>query len=82
MRPVAGRCRYHEGMERPGPKPPPSPGWTAEYDENGVDLTLLRANLKLTPEERIRRADVMRRQALQLRAIGEEHRKNALRRDR
>jgi len=30
--------------------------WTTGYgeqDENGVDLTLLRANLKLTPTERI-----------------------------
>jgi hypothetical protein len=28
-----------------------------EQDENGVDLSLIRANLRLTPEERLRRAD-------------------------
>ena len=28
-----------------------------EQDENGVDLSLIRANLRLTPEERLRRGD-------------------------
>lgn len=53
-------------MDRPRPKPPASPGWTAEYDENGVDLTLIRANLKLTPLERARKAERLRRGLLRM----------------
>ena len=32
-----------------------------QQDENGVDLSLIRENLKLTPTERVRRADRFRR---------------------
>ncbi len=53
-------------MEQPRPKPPTPPGWTAEYDENGVDLTLIRANLKLTPLERARKAERLRRGVLRM----------------
>ena len=28
-----------------------------EYDENGIDLTSIRENLKLTPEQRVRRGE-------------------------
>ncbi len=42
------------------------PNWYGEQDENGIDLSLIRENLKRTPEERIRRADRARRQALKL----------------
>lgn len=28
-----------------------------EQDENGVDLSLIRSNLRLTPTERVRKAD-------------------------
>ena len=31
-------------------------GTLGQYDENGVDLSLIRANMKLIPEERARRA--------------------------
>jgi hypothetical protein len=41
-----------------------SPTWYGEQDENGVDLSLIRANLKLTPLERLRQGDRYRRQAL------------------
>ena len=34
-----------------------SPLWYGEQDANGVDLSLLRENLKLTPRERLLRAD-------------------------
>ncbi|MBX3377759.1 MAG: hypothetical protein KF678_12240 [Phycisphaeraceae bacterium] len=45
----------------------PTPGrgdWKSIQDENGVDLSLIRANLRLSPEERLRRADAARRQSL------------------
>jgi hypothetical protein len=44
-----------------------SPTWYGEQDENGVDLSLIRENLKLTPEERLLQADHARRSALELR---------------
>jgi hypothetical protein len=34
------------------------PKWYGDQDENGVDLSLIRENLKLTPTERIRKADL------------------------
>ena len=37
-----------------------------EQNEAGVDLTLLRANLKLTPLERARKAERMRQDVLRL----------------
>lgn len=45
-----------------------------EQDENGVDLSLIRENLRLTPHERLLKADRGCHSALQLRRIGEEHR--------
>ncbi len=33
------------------------PHWYGERDENGVDLSLIRENLKLTPTERVRKGD-------------------------
>jgi len=44
-----------------------SPG---QYDENGVDLSLIRANMRLTLEERGRRAERARRAALRVQQIG------------
>ncbi|MCW5776234.1 MAG: hypothetical protein KIS87_07345 [Phycisphaeraceae bacterium] len=65
-----------ERQDEPEPRPfTPFP----EQDENGVDLTLLRENLRLTPEERIRRGDVARRQALHLMDIGRKRRESAIR---
>ena len=42
----------------------------SDYDENGVDLSLIRANLRLTPTERARRAERARRSALRVQEIG------------
>lgn len=50
-----------------------------EQDENGIDLSLIRENLMLTPLERIRKADAARRQALLLMEHGQRHRENTLR---
>jgi hypothetical protein len=44
------------------------PLWYGEQDENGVDLSLIRANLNRTPTERLRRADRAASEALWLRA--------------
>jgi hypothetical protein len=55
------------------------PKWYGEQDENGVDLSLIRENLKLTPEERLLRADAARRSALQLQEIGRRNRGEASR---
>src|ERR1043165_1929959 len=45
-----------------------------EQDENGVDLSLIRANLRLTPEERLLLGDRMKRGALELLEYGRRHR--------
>ena len=50
-----------------------------EQDENGIDLSLIRENLKLTPLERIRKGDRARRQALRLREYGRQHREEFIR---
>ena len=42
------------------------PLWYGEQDENGVDLSLIRENLKLSPEERLLRGDQARRSAQEL----------------
>lgn len=51
------------------------PHWYGEQDENGVDLSLIRSILQLTPTERIRRSDQARRDALRLREYGRLHRR-------
>ena len=33
------------------------PLWYGEQDENGVDLSLIRSNLQLTPTERVRKGE-------------------------
>lgn len=50
------------------------PLWYGEQDENGVDLSLIRANLELTPEERLLKGDDGMYSALELRKYGEQHR--------
>ena len=45
-----------------------------EQDESGVDLSLIRENLRLTPTERVRRADRARRDALRLLEYGRRNR--------
>jgi hypothetical protein len=44
-----------------------------EYDENGVNLTVIRENLKLTPEQRLRKADARCREAQELQRFIEAH---------
>lgn len=54
--------------------------WTRGYgeqDENGIDLSLIRENLKLTPLERIRRGDAARRGALLLLEYGRRSREQS-----
>ena len=43
------------------------PNWYGDQDENGVDLSILRRNLKLTPTERLRRGDRATQDALRIR---------------
>ena len=50
------------------------PRWYGEQDENGVDLSLIRENLKLTPEERLRRMEQEAEAAMELRKGGREER--------
>lgn len=50
------------------------PRWYGEQDENGVDLSLIREALKLTPTQRIRRSDKARRDLLRLNEYGRRHR--------
>ena len=45
-----------------------------EQDENGVDLSLIRENLRLSPAERLRNGDQARRGALRLMQLGRQHR--------
>ena len=47
----------------------------SQYDESGVDLSLIRANMKLTPEERARRAERARKAALRVQQIGRDSRR-------
>lgn len=64
----------------PGDPPAPdAPPWFAygEQDENGIDLSLIRENLKLTPWERACRADDARHNALTLLEYGRRHREKA-----
>lgn len=49
------------------------PNWYGEQDENGVDLSLIREALKLTPEQRLLRADAGMRSALSLRRNARRH---------
>lgn len=63
----------------PGTGPEPlSPGWYGDQDENGVDLSLIREMLRLTPTERIRRMDRARRSALRLMEYGRRSREQKL----
>jgi hypothetical protein len=55
---------------------PPKPGVTygGEYDENGVDVSLIRHLLSLTPRERVIRMTEASRGAYQLYEYGRRHR--------
>lgn len=71
--------RYNIEMSERHPQPTPQQLDYGEQDENGIDLSLIRENLRLTPLERIRKADVARRQTLKLIEYGRRHRQDAVR---
>ncbi len=45
-------------------------GAPGQYDESGVDLSLIRSNMRVTPAERVRRVERARRAALRVQRIG------------
>lgn len=45
-----------------------------EQDENGVDISLIRELLGLSPQARLRRGDRARKDAIRLREHGRRHR--------
>jgi hypothetical protein len=49
-------------------------GTPRQYDENGIDLSLIRANMRLTASERAGRAERARQAALRVQQIGREAR--------
>lgn len=56
------------------------PLWYGEQDENGVDLSLIRENLKLSPKDRLLRGDRATRDALRLLEYGRRQRESDARR--
>ena len=48
------------------------PHWYGEQDENGVDLSLIEVNLRLSPTERLRRGDKATSDAFWLREHARE----------
>jgi hypothetical protein len=58
------------------------PNRYGEQDRSGVDLSLIREILKLSPTERLRRADRARRDALRLHEYGRKHREKRAGADR
>jgi hypothetical protein len=52
------------------PRKPDTFGAPGQYDENGVDLSLIRDNMRVTPTERARRGDRARRDTLRVQEIG------------
>ena len=72
----SGNERPPAGGEAEGSRDGAAGGFVAwpEQDENGVDLTLIREALRLTPEQRLRRMDRARRSALRLQRSGQEAR--------
>jgi hypothetical protein len=51
-----------------------SPLWYGEQDENGVDLSLIHENLKLSPRERLMRVEQARLSTLRLMEYGRRKR--------
>jgi len=49
------------------------PRWYGEQDENGVDLSLIRDNLRRSPLERLRRGDQATTDVLRLRRLTQNH---------
>ena len=63
-------------------KGPPRADYYGEYDENGVDVSLLRYMLSLSPLERLQAMDRAARDALILMEYGRRHREAQAARDR
>lgn len=61
--------------DTPSTYPTPAMLDSGELDENGIDVSLIRENLRLTPLERIRKGDRARLQALRLLEVGTSHRR-------
>jgi hypothetical protein len=66
-------------IEKTNPTPVPQMG---EYDRNGVDISLLRVLLRLTPLERLSLMERHARDTRILNEYGRQHRKAATSRDR
>ena len=58
------------------------PHYYGDQDENGIDLSLIRENLKLSPLERLRKGSRARRSAMELLEIGRRARKTRVGSDR
>jgi hypothetical protein len=58
------------------------PHYYGEQDENGIDLSLIRENLKLTPLERIIRGEEYADETLGLQEYGRRHREKQVRKNR
>lgn len=54
--------------ESPSTPDPPGRGFP-NHDANGVDLSLIRENLRLTPLERARKAERLRQSVLRLHSL-------------
>lgn len=65
------RPRYNQGMQE---EPPLEPDPVIEAYKKDIDRTLIRENLKLTVEERFRKAMAFARFARELRRAGREAR--------
>lgn len=48
------------------PRATHGPLWYGEQDENGVDLSLIRSNLKVSVEQRLRQSEAARQSAIWL----------------
>lgn len=58
------------------------PNSYGEQDENGIDLSLIRENLKLTPLERMLKAEEAERDTLMLIEYGRRHWEKQIRENR
>jgi hypothetical protein len=56
---------------------PVAGGIPRQYDENGIDLSLIRANMRLTASERAGRAERARQAALRVQQVGREARRQS-----
>lgn len=61
----AGKGPPHAGEPTPAPKQGDK-NWYGEQNADGVDLSLIRANLRLTVDQRLKRGDMARQNALAL----------------